>query len=63
MESTAGQIGCARGGGDATFFVRSGYLGSQAFAPITWGGDQGCDWTEDRGLPELKVHLHFERGR
>lgn len=40
-------------GRDTNFFVRSAALGSQADAPIMWGGDRGCDWSPDRGLPSL----------
>ncbi len=40
-------------GRDTLFFVRSGGVGTQAFAPITWGGDQVFDWSRERGLASL----------
>lgn len=38
---------------DAVFFVRSACMGSSVYAPIMWGGDQGCDWSSERGLAGL----------
>lgn len=38
---------------DSVFFVRAGYLGAQRYAPMVWGGDQGCDWSPERGLPSV----------
>jgi alpha-glucosidase (family GH31 glycosyl hydrolase) len=35
---------------DVVFFVRSGYTGSNQWAPAAWPGDQHCDWSADRGL-------------
>lgn len=43
----------AAAGSDAVFFVRSGTLGSERFAPVLWGGDQSNDWSMDRGLASL----------
>lgn len=39
------------GKGDEMFFVRSGYLGIQEYAPILWNGDQHTDLTKDYGMP------------
>ena len=39
------------GKGDEMFFMRSGYLGVQEYAPILWNGDQHTDWTKDYGMP------------
>jgi sulfoquinovosidase len=39
------------GAKDAMFFMRSGYLGIQEYAPILWNGDQHTDYTRDYGLP------------
>ncbi|MCY0881254.1 MAG: hypothetical protein OWS74_04595, partial [Firmicutes bacterium] len=39
--------------GDYTFFVRSAWMGSQAIAPIMWGGDSDTDWNEADGLPTV----------
>lgn len=36
---------------DFCFFVRSGYTGSNQWAPAAWPGDQHTDWSWDRGLP------------
>ena len=39
------------GASDAFFFMRSGYLGIQTYAPILWNGDQHTDFTKDYGMP------------
>ncbi len=39
------------GADDAMFFMRSGYLGVQSYAPVLWNGDQHTDYTRDYGLP------------
>ena len=36
---------------DLFFFMRSGYLGIQSYAPILWNGDQHTDLTKDYGMP------------
>lgn len=36
---------------DVFFFMRSGYLGVQEYAPILWNGDQHTDYTKDYGMP------------
>jgi alpha-D-xyloside xylohydrolase len=36
---------------DGIFFVRSGYTGQQAQAPVVWGGDAEADFDETQGLP------------
>lgn len=36
---------------DVMFFMRSGYLGVQTYAPILWNGDQHTDTTKDYGMP------------
>ena len=33
------------------FFMRSGYVGVQSYAPILWNGDQHTDLTKDYGMP------------
>jgi alpha-glucosidase len=33
------------------FFMRSGYVGVQTYAPILWNGDQHTDTTKDYGMP------------
>ena len=38
---------------DFAFFVRSGYTGANAWAPLAWPGDQHTDWSTDRGLPSI----------
>ncbi|MFT4977307.1 MAG: alpha-glucosidase [Myxococcota bacterium] len=40
-------------GRDATFFARSGWLGTPATAPIIWAGDQRTDFQTDDGLPTV----------
>lgn len=37
--------------GDFVFHVRSGYAGSQAYAPVVWGGDAEADFDDTQGLP------------
>jgi alpha-glucosidase (family GH31 glycosyl hydrolase) len=32
-------------------FSRSGFIGSQQFSAVLWGGDQRMDWSADYGLP------------
>ena len=39
------------GAKDVMFFMRSGYLGIQSYAPILWNGDQHTDTTKDYGMP------------
>ncbi|MBQ3159714.1 MAG: alpha-glucosidase [Clostridia bacterium] len=39
------------GAKDVLFFMRSGYLGVQTYAPILWNGDQHTDTTHDYGMP------------
>ena len=39
------------GAQDAFFFMRSGYLGVQRYAPVMWNGDQHTDYSRDYGLP------------
>ena len=39
------------GAKDILFFMRSGYLGIQTYAPILWNGDQHTDTTHDYGMP------------
>ena len=39
------------GAKDILFFMRSGYLGIQTYAPILWNGDQHTDVTRDYGMP------------
>ncbi len=39
------------GAKDVLFFMRSGYLGIQSYAPILWNGDQHTDYTVDYGMP------------
>ena len=38
---------------DFAFFVRSGYIGSNQWAPCAWPGDQHTDWSTNRGLPSV----------
>lgn len=35
---------------EGVWFLRSGYLGSPAFAPLFWLGDQTVDWSPEDGL-------------
>lgn len=37
----------------ATFFSRSGWIGTPATSPITWAGDQRTDFSADDGLPSV----------
>ena len=39
------------GAKDVMFFMRSGYIGIQTYAPILWNGDQHTDLTRDYGMP------------
>ena len=39
------------GAKDVMFFMRSGYLGIQTYAPVMWNGDQHTDLTYDYGMP------------
>ncbi len=39
------------GAKDVLFFMRSGYIGIQTYAPILWNGDQHTDVTRDYGMP------------
>ncbi len=43
----------ARPSGDYTFFVRSGWVGTHAIAPVMWGGDSDTDFEEGDGLPTV----------
>lgn len=43
----------ARPKGDYTYFVRSGWTGSQTLAPVVWAGDQNTDFGADDGLPTI----------
>ena len=36
---------------DVMFFMRSGYVGIQTYAPVLWNGDQHTDLTKDYGMP------------
>ena len=36
---------------DVMFFMRSGYVGVQTYAPVLWNGDQHTDTTKDYGMP------------
>ena len=36
---------------DVMFFMRSGYVGVQSYAPVLWNGDQHTDLTKDYGMP------------
>src|SRR6185295_20031858 len=38
---------------DFAFHVRSGYAGTQAFAPVVWGGDAEADFDDTQGLPSV----------
>ncbi len=40
-------------GSDATFFVRSGWLGSSGLIPMVWAGDQRTSFDADDGLPTV----------
>ena len=51
-QQTAAEI-CREVKPNFSFFVRSGALGSNQWAPAAWPGDQHTDWTRDRGLPSI----------
>jgi alpha-glucosidase (family GH31 glycosyl hydrolase) len=34
-------------------FSRSGFIGTQQWSPMLWGGDQQHNWTRDLGLPSV----------
>ena len=36
---------------ERVFFMRSGYVGVQSYAPLMWNGDQHTDFTKDYGMP------------
>lgn len=38
---------------DAVFFTRSGWSGTPAYSPVTWGGDQRTSFDADDGLPSV----------
>ncbi|MEO7092881.1 MAG: TIM-barrel domain-containing protein, partial [Polyangiales bacterium] len=38
---------------DYLFFVRSGWTGTQAYAPVVWGGDPEATFDETQGLPAM----------
>jgi alpha-glucosidase len=40
-------------GRDATYFARSGWLGSASVAPVVWGGDQRTSFHPDDGYPTV----------
>jgi len=45
---------------EITFFVRSGYIGSQQYLTSAWSGDQNTDWEEYDGLPsEIPAGLNL----
>jgi len=39
--------------GDAVYFHRSGYLGSNPYLRVVWAGDQQTDWGKLDGLPSV----------
>ncbi|MCC6750259.1 MAG: hypothetical protein IT371_21520 [Deltaproteobacteria bacterium] len=43
----------ARPDGDAVYFVRSGWTGTQRLAPMVWAGDQNTSFARDDGLPSV----------
>jgi alpha-D-xyloside xylohydrolase len=47
-QATADEL--SRTNPDAVFFVRSGYLGTGAIAPVHWPGDQTRDWSREGGI-------------
>ncbi len=51
-QRTAAEI-CREVKPDFAFFVRSGYIGSQQWAPAAWPADQHTDWSFDHGLPSI----------
>ncbi len=44
----------AWGEGNALCFNRSGWAGTQAIAPVTWGGDQETTFARDDGMPTAR---------
>lgn len=40
-------------GRDATFFSRSGWMGTQGLSPVVWGGDQRTSFDTDDGFPTV----------
>ena len=46
----ADAIAAAGRTGDATFFMRAGWTGTQAHCPLLWAGDQCVDWSRHDGL-------------
>ncbi|MHB8718500.1 MAG: TIM-barrel domain-containing protein [Candidatus Dormibacteria bacterium] len=38
---------------DSVVFARSGWLGSQRYANVHWGGDQLCSWDPATGMPAV----------
>lgn len=40
-------------GTDASFFVRSGWLGTASLVPVVWGGDQRTSFDADDGFPSV----------
>lgn len=44
----------AWGAGNALCFNRSGWAGTQAIAPVTWGGDQETTFARDDGMPSAR---------
>ena len=38
---------------DVVSFSRSGFVGTQQWSPMLWGGDQSHDWARDTGLPSV----------
>ena len=44
---------CREAKPDHAYFVRSGYIGSNQWAPAAWPADQHTDWSLDRGLPSI----------
>ena len=42
------------GAGNALCFNRSGWAGTQAITPVTWGGDQETGWGRDDGMPSAR---------
>ncbi|MDX6021355.1 alpha-glucosidase [Scandinavium sp. V105_16] len=39
--------------GEALFFMRAGYTGSQKYSLMMWAGDQNVDWSLDDGLASV----------
>ncbi len=40
-------------GREATFFSRSGWMGTQGLSPVVWGGDQRTSFDTDDGFPTV----------